>query len=110
MILEDLRRGENGVRLGRKVSRPTVTRVRLPASVRAGEEASLEFEGQDPTRQQLAFVVSASRGRVLETGEAGRRRFIPPETGAAELHVYAVNEMNVVSTLHTESVKIGGRQ
>lgn len=105
-IVNDLGRGINGILLGKKVLSPILTDVEIPSKVVKGEQVPLLLKARDPSLQKLSFVVSASRGRLLETKTHEERMYIPAEAGSDELRAYAVNEANVISELFVKKVEV----
>jgi len=105
-IVVDLTHGTNGIRLGKQVFPPKVMDVRFPEKLKVRKEAPLIFEGQDPSHQQLSFVVSSSKGQLFETKKIGEKVYLPTEAGADELRIYVINEMNVVSPLYIKKLEI----
>lgn len=106
LIVDDLTRGTNGIRLGKQVILPEITDVKFPERLEGMREISLILEGQDPYQQKISFAVSASRGQLLETKKSGEKIYIPYEAGSVELKIYAINEMNVVSQVYIKKIEV----
>jgi len=105
-IVGDLIEGANGITLGKKVRIPKITKVVIPEDVRRNKKALLNIKALDPSRQRLTFVVSASKGQLLDTEKGDEKIYIPSESGTDELWVYAINEANVVSRVFVQKLTV----
>ncbi len=105
-IVADLKRGTNGVRLGKQVLLPRVTGADFPGRITERKEVALTFRGQDPYRQKLSFVASAATGQFREILRDGERIYVPPQAGTDEVRIYAINEMAVVSQVYVQKIEV----
>ncbi|MFX0201682.1 MAG: hypothetical protein ACFFCW_36675 [Candidatus Hodarchaeota archaeon] len=109
-IVGDLIKGVNGVTLGKKVQIPKITDVVVPKDVRKNEKASLNVRALDPSQSKLSFVVTASKGQVLDTDKTNEKIYISTEFGTDELKVYTINEANVVSQVFVKGLTVAGQK
>lgn len=109
-IVGDLTEGVNGITLGKKVQIPKITDVVIPENVRKNEKAPLKMKTLDPSRQKLSFVVSASKGQLLDTDIRNEKIYIHSESGTDELKVYAINEANVVSQVFVKKLTVADQK
>jgi len=105
-IVDDLSKGVNGVRLGRKVKLPSINDVVISEKLQKNKKAPLVMKASDPSKQKLSFAVSASKGQLVDTGKRNEKIFIPSESGASELKIYAINEANVVSPAFVKKLTV----
>ncbi len=105
-IVEDLSRGVNGIRLGKKVALPEITGIEMQGKLKKGETIALNLAGRDPANLKLSFTASAASGQVLPGASAVEKKFIIRESGTDRLEIYAVNEMCVVSKVLLKNIKI----
>jgi len=107
-IVEDLRGGENGIRLGKQVLLPRVTNVKLPGTVKKGIQEEISVEGKDPEKRALDFFVSTSAGQVEATAQRTVKAYKADRLGTVEFKIYAINDLNVVSEVYVKKVEIKG--
>jgi hypothetical protein len=105
-IVNDLKLGRNGIKLGKLVALPKITDVKVPSELKTGKERTLIIKGRDPHQQKLSFVALASKGQLLETKKRGEKMYIPQKIGTDELRIYAINEMNVISQVYIKKIEI----
>lgn len=105
-IVEDLRGGKNGVRLGKQVMLPRVTNVKLPGTVKKGIREEIVVEGEDPEERALDFFVSTTAGQVAATAQRTVKSYNAARPGTDELKIYAINDLNVVSEVYIKKVEI----
>jgi hypothetical protein len=106
-VLEDFRKGTNGISLGLKVDVPKIQEVMIPGQLRRGIEATIQVRATDPNQQKLSFFVTASNAAVKGTADYTTRLIIPQQEPSDEIRVSAVNKLNVISEVYTKSIKIG---
>lgn len=105
-MITDLRRGTNGVRLGKQVLLPRVTGAEFLGRITERKEVALTFSGQDPYQQKLSFVASAATGQFREILRDSERIYVPPQAGTDEVRIYAINEMAVVSQVYVQKIEV----
>jgi hypothetical protein len=106
-ILNDFKKGMNGIYLGLKVNVPQVRDVSIPAEIKQSKETTMQIDAIDPNQQKLSFFVTTSKSQVKETVDRTKRVIIPAQEGSDEIRVYAINKLNVVSEVYVKSLKIG---
>ncbi len=105
-IVDDLRAGKNGIRLGKQVILPRITDVKLPGTVKKGVQEEIVVEGEDMEKRRLEFFVSTTAGRVNATAKRAVKMYNTERPGTDELKIYAINDLNVVSEVYTKKVEI----
>lgn len=105
-IVDDLGKGVNGIRLGRKVKLPNINDIVVSEKPIKNKETTLTVKASDPSGQNLLFIVSASNGQIQDTDKPDKRVFIPSESGENELKIYAINEENVVSRIFVKKLTV----
>jgi hypothetical protein len=109
-IVQDLRSGKNGIRLGKQVLLPAVTNVKLPKTVKKGVREEIGVEGNDPEKRALDFFVATPAGQVEATSLRTVKAYKADRMGTVELKIYAINDLNVVSEVYVKKVEIKGEK
>ncbi len=100
-IVNDLKRGQNGVRLGKKVVVPRVNEISLDLSPQA-DGSWLVSHTAKTGQGLLLYRVSASSGSMMEIDDKGKFLFRPSEQKNIEFTVFAIDDLNVVSAVYTK--------
>lgn len=99
-IVEDLKHGQHGVQLGKKVVPPDADEIQLSFKPHADGRWQVSHKPASG-KKKVAYRVFSSQGSMLRTEEEGAYLYQPATNRPVTFTVFAIDELNVVSSTYT---------